>query len=91
MPPEHHPFVPYDFWQTDPPDIVDISCLMPNGIIIMMKVSQNATFEEIKEELWENAQRYPLYGFLHDKSEYVITVICGTHFGKNGKVSSLYL
>lgn len=90
MPPEHQSCVSYDFWLSDPPDIVDISCLMPNGIIISMKVSQNATFEEIKEELWENAQRYPLYGFLHDKSEYVITVICGTHFGKKGKAEEIH-
>lgn len=55
-----------------------------------MKVSQNATFEEIKEELWENAQRYPLYGFLHDKSEYVITVICDTQFGKKGKAEEIH-
>lgn len=56
-----------------------------------MKVSQYATFEEIKEELWENAQRYPLYGFLHDKSEYVITVICGTpHYGKKAKTEEIH-
>lgn len=84
MPPDQHAFVPYDFWLTDPQDLVDISCLMPNSILICMKVSQNATFEEIKEELWEKAQRYPLYGFLHDKSEYVITVIGGAHSGKKG-------
>lgn len=90
MPPEHQAFVPHDFWQCDPPEFVDISCLMPNGIIIFMKVSQNTTFEEIKEELWENASRYPLYGFLHDKSEYVITVICGTHFGKKGKSEEIH-
>ncbi|XP_055310433.1 phosphatidylinositol 4,5-bisphosphate 3-kinase catalytic subunit beta isoform [Sitodiplosis mosellana] len=87
MPPE--PFVQYDFWQLDPPDLIDVSCLMPNGIIIIMKVSQNATFEEIKEELWENAQRFPLYGRLHDKSEYVITVISGS-FGKKGKAEEIH-
>lgn len=90
MPPEHQSFVPYDFWQSDPPDLVEVSCLMPNGIIIEMKVSQNATFEEIKEELWENAQRFPLYGLLHDKSEYVIAVICGTQFGKKGKKEQIH-
>lgn len=90
MPPEHHSVVEYDFWQSDPPDAVEICCLMPNSITIVLKVSQDATFDEIKEELWENAQRYPLYGFLHDKSEYVITVICGTPFGKKGKAEEIH-
>lgn len=64
---------------------------MPTGILISMKVSQYATFEEIKEELWENAQRFPLYGLLHDKSEYVITVIGGTpHYGKKAKIEEIH-
>lgn len=90
MPPEHHSFVPYDFWLCDPQDHVDISCLMPNGILIVMQTSPNATFEEIKEELWENAARQPLYGFLHDKSEYVISVISGTNFSNRGKTEEIH-
>lgn len=88
MPPEQQSCVTYDFWFIEPPDIVDLTCLMPNGILIPMKTTQNATIEEIKEELWENAARYPLYGFLHDKSQYVVSVI--SNFGKKAKTEAIF-
>lgn len=87
MPPTQEICVSYDFWFVDPPDIVDVTCLMPNGIIIPLKSSQNSTIEEIKEELWESAPRYPLYGSLHDKSEYVVSVI--SNFGKKAKTEEI--
>lgn len=83
MPPTQEICVSYDFWLADPPDIVDVTCLMPNGIIIPLKSSQNATFEEIKEELWEIVPRYPLHGSLNDKSGYVVSVI--SNFGDKAK------
>lgn len=90
MPPEMHSNVPHDFWFSEQiPDTVEISCLMPNGILIIMKIPQDATFEEIKEELWENASRYPLYGFLHDKSEYMISVISAS-FAKKAKPEEIH-
>lgn len=88
MPPEHQSCASYDFWSAEPPDIVDLTCLMPNGILIPMKTTQNATIEEIKEELWENASRYPLYGILHDKSQYVVSVIL--EFGKKAKTQEIF-
>lgn len=87
MPPEQQACAPYDFWLVEPPDIVNLTCLMPNGIIIPMTTSQNATIEELKEELWENAARYPLFGFLHNKSEYVVSVI--SNFGKKAKAEEI--
>lgn len=60
---------------------------MPNGIIIPLKTSQNATIEEIKEELWEFAPRYPLYGSLHNKSEYVVSII--SSFGPKAKTEEI--
>lgn len=39
----------YDFWDLELPEKVEITCLMPNGIIIILKVSYNATLAEIKE------------------------------------------
>lgn len=80
MPPDQYGCVPHDFWFNEQiPDTVEISCLMPNGILIVMNVAQDTRFEDIKEELWENAVRLPLYGLLHDKSEYVISVICASN------------
>lgn len=88
MPPEQQTCLPYNFWLNEPSETVDITCLMPNGILIPMTASQMATIEEIKEELWENAARYPLYGFLHDKSEYVVSVI--SNFGKKAKAEEIF-
>lgn len=87
MPPIQESVAPYNFWLSDTPDVIDITCLMPNGIIIPLKTSQNATIEEIKEELWEFAPRYPLYGSLHDKSEYVVSII--SSFGPKAKTEEI--
>lgn len=66
----------YDFWLENTPDpVVELSCLMPNSIFIPLKVNRNATLHEIKEDLWEEAARYPLYGMLHDASSYVFACI----------------
>ncbi|KAL3270242.1 hypothetical protein HHI36_009298 [Cryptolaemus montrouzieri] len=70
----------YDFWDTyenSDKDHVELTCLMPNGIIILLKAHSNATLGEIKEELWDEAANYPLYGKLYDISGYVFTCING--------------
>lgn len=39
-----------DFWnQIASECMITVTCLLPNGIIVMMEVSQNATLAEIKE------------------------------------------
>ncbi|XP_030764148.1 phosphatidylinositol 4,5-bisphosphate 3-kinase catalytic subunit delta isoform-like isoform X2 [Sitophilus oryzae] len=66
-----------DFWSllsTECP-IVELTCLLPNGIIVLLKVNHNATLAEIKEDLWEEASRFPLYGKLHDISVYTFKII----------------
>ncbi|KAF5291172.1 hypothetical protein FQA39_LY14414 [Lamprigera yunnana] len=65
----------YDFWLTGPTDYTEVTCLMPNGVIIILKTSHNATLAEIKEELWDEATKYPLYGTLHDMSVYIFMCI----------------
>ncbi|XP_018318828.1 phosphatidylinositol 4,5-bisphosphate 3-kinase catalytic subunit delta isoform [Agrilus planipennis] len=65
----------YDFWLTGPTDFTVVTCLMPNGVCILLDVSHNATLAEIKEELWEEAAKYPLYGMLHDMSVYVFLYV----------------
>ncbi|CAH1990801.1 unnamed protein product [Acanthoscelides obtectus] len=66
----------FDFWDTAPPDRpVEVTCLLPNGIIVLLTVNSNATLAEIKEDLWEEATKYPLYGKLHDMSVYIFTYV----------------
>lgn len=50
--PEHLAVIPHDFWYVYPEhaeDIVEVTCLLPNGIGISFSVSQQATMYEIKE------------------------------------------
>lgn len=67
------PLPPYDFWYTDPPDVVTCECLMPTGHIIQIVVSQELSFAEIKEELWDIVEQRKLN--LTDKSEYTFCAI----------------
>ncbi|KAJ8947735.1 hypothetical protein NQ318_017997 [Aromia moschata] len=65
-----------DFWnQISSECSVELTCLLPNGIIILLNVSYNATLQDIKEDLWEEASKFPLYGKLHDMSVYIFTYI----------------
>ncbi|CAH1260499.1 unnamed protein product [Diabrotica balteata] len=67
----------YDFWdKTSPECTITLTCLMPNGIIILLNnTNYNATLAEIKEDLWEEAAKFPLFGKLHDMSVYIFTYI----------------
>lgn len=65
----------YNFWNDDPPDVLELSCLMPTGVMVFLQACQTATLQEVKEDLWEEAERYPLFGLLRDKSMYVLSAI----------------
>lgn len=50
--PEHLAVIPHDFWYAENErveDIVEVTCLLPNGIGISFSVFQQATMYEIKE------------------------------------------
>jgi len=37
-----------DIWKNEPPDRVDLICLLPNGILLQLKMPTTATIREIK-------------------------------------------
>lgn len=39
----------YKYWLSGPTTNTNVTCLMPNGICIVLNVSHNATLAEIKE------------------------------------------
>ncbi|KAF7275751.1 hypothetical protein GWI33_011304, partial [Rhynchophorus ferrugineus] len=66
-----------DFWNQLPSEYasVQLTCLMPNGILILLKQNANASLSEIKMDLWKEASQYPLYWKLRDMSVYVFKVV----------------
>ncbi|XP_064459270.1 phosphatidylinositol 4,5-bisphosphate 3-kinase catalytic subunit alpha isoform-like [Ornithodoros turicata] len=57
------------------PNTVMVDCLLPTGVIIQLNCARDATLESIKDDLWDKAQRYPLYRRLGDPSSYIFVSI----------------
>lgn len=64
----------HDFWLRASTD-VELSCLMPTGMLIPIQVNKYATLHEIKEELFEEATKFPMHWTLQDASSYVFSCI----------------
>jgi hypothetical protein len=65
------PASPFNMWANPSQDAkITINCLMPNSILIPLDVMSNAVLSELKEELWEEARKYPLQGLLKEQSSY---------------------
>lgn len=39
----------YNYWAKTPTEVVELTCLMPNGVLIPLETNRNATLTEIKE------------------------------------------
>lgn len=65
----------YNYWAKTPTEVVELTCLMPNGVLIPLETNRNATLTEIKEDLWDEASKYPLHGTLRDATSYVFSCI----------------
>ncbi|GBM84716.1 Phosphatidylinositol 4,5-bisphosphate 3-kinase catalytic subunit delta isoform [Araneus ventricosus] len=64
-----------DVWTLDQDTDVTLDVLLPNGCFMNVTVPRDATLHEIKEEVWELAQRVPLFGLLRDSDSYVFQCI----------------
>lgn len=60
----------FDFWSKPALYKVVLTCMMPNSIIIPLSVSNDAVISDIKDELWEEARKFPLQGLLKEQSSY---------------------
>ncbi|XP_055587422.1 phosphatidylinositol 4,5-bisphosphate 3-kinase catalytic subunit beta isoform [Uranotaenia lowii] len=64
----------YDFW-SDPEETTEVTFFLPNGVLIILKYSIYATLQDLKADVWEEAERYPLYCHLGDKSSYCFSTL----------------
>lgn len=54
----------YNFWSEKPePAVVEITFLMPNGVIIPVEINRNSTVTEIKEVNISYCMQYFIYPF----------------------------
>ena len=47
-----------------------VDFLLPTGVVIPMQVDPSATLGDIKEDLYREAKKYPLFALLKDQSFY---------------------
>lgn len=54
---------------------------MPNGVLIILRYPVKTTLQELKADIWEEAERYPLYCHLGDKSMYFFSTLSNANNG----------
>ncbi|XP_011213577.1 phosphatidylinositol 4,5-bisphosphate 3-kinase catalytic subunit delta isoform [Bactrocera dorsalis] len=64
-----------DFWRNEMPERAEVSCLMPNGILILTVVPINCTIREIKTEVIREAKNFPLCHLIKDPCDYEVSGI----------------
>lgn len=65
-----------DPWISGPPDsLVEVTVLLPNGLILLLRVHKESTLEQVKESTWREARQLPLYRVLRDRDAYVFTCV----------------
>lgn len=57
------------------PHTIMVDCLLPTGVIVQLNCPRNSTLESIKDHLWVEAKKRPLYRFLSPPSTYVLVGI----------------
>ncbi|XP_067951586.1 phosphatidylinositol 4,5-bisphosphate 3-kinase catalytic subunit alpha isoform-like isoform X2 [Watersipora subatra] len=53
------------------PTYIDVDCLMPTGVLIVQKCKRESSLEQVKHDLWKEAQGYPLFHLLLSSNCYI--------------------
>ncbi|CAN7985181.1 unnamed protein product [Ixodes pacificus] len=69
------PFLLPDPWISDVELQVDVTVLLPNGLVLPLQVHRESTLEELKQCTWREAERLPLYRCLRGRDTYVFTCV----------------
>ncbi|XP_075746816.1 phosphatidylinositol 4,5-bisphosphate 3-kinase catalytic subunit beta isoform-like [Rhipicephalus microplus] len=65
-----------DPWISGPSDsLVEVTVLLPNGLLLLLQVHKESTLEQVKECTWREARQRPLYRVLRDRDAYVFTCV----------------
>ncbi|XP_022227951.2 phosphatidylinositol 4,5-bisphosphate 3-kinase catalytic subunit delta isoform [Drosophila obscura] len=59
-----------NLWKNDPPDYVDLICMIPNGTMLMLKAPSSTTIREIKVEVVKLAKQNYLGYMIKDACDY---------------------
>jgi phosphatidylinositol-4,5-bisphosphate 3-kinase len=68
-------YIHQDSTMTDPSGAIEVDFLLPTGILITLPCRGGQTVIDIKERLWTEAKRYPLYSSLREHGWYVLVFV----------------
>ena len=57
------------------PQMIEVDCLLPNGVIVPIRSYRESPLENIKSELWREAASYPLFHALQDPTSYIFVSV----------------
>lgn len=57
------------------PAMVMVDCLLPNGVIVPLRCYRDSPLDNIKSELWREAQNFPLFHALQEPNSYIFVSI----------------
>ena len=60
---------------SDPGATIDVDFLLPTGILITLSCRGNQTVSDVKEKLWSEAKKYPLFSVLREHGWYVLVFV----------------
>ncbi|KAH8381802.1 hypothetical protein KR009_000278, partial [Drosophila setifemur] len=61
-----------NLWKNDAPEYVTLTCLLPNGLVLMLYVNSGATIQEVKTEMVRLAKEMPMSYMIKDSCDYLL-------------------